>query len=112
MTMDRNAYLGALYDALAELVPGQERAEILRYYEEYFDDAGPDGEAAVIEGLGDPQVLAQKLAAEAGYSVAAAPPEKGPRQRLVGVDRGLDRGWRFNSGRLLLCGQICRGWPG
>lgn len=74
--MDRNAYLRALYDALAELVPGQERAEILRYYEEYFDDAGPDGEAAVIEGLGDPQVLAQKLAAEAGYSVAAAPRKK------------------------------------
>lgn len=72
--MDRNAYMRALYDALTELVPGQERAEILRYYEEYFDDAGPEGEASVIESLGDPRELARKLAAEAGYEAPAAEP--------------------------------------
>lgn len=72
--MDRNAYLRALHDALTELVPAQERAEILRYYEEYFDDAGPEGEASVIENLGDPRELARKLAAEAGYEAPAAKP--------------------------------------
>lgn len=72
--MDRTAYLRALYDALTELVPAQERAEILRYYEEYFDDAGPEGEASVIESLGDPRELARKLAAEAGYDAPAAKP--------------------------------------
>lgn len=72
--MDRTAYLRALYDALTELVPAQERAEILRYYEEYFDDAGPEGEASVIESLGDPRELARKLAAEAGYEAPAAKP--------------------------------------
>lgn len=80
--MDRNAYLRALYDALTELVPAQERAEILRYYEEYFDDAGPEGEASVIESLGDPRELARKLAAEAGYDAPAAKPapvKRGPK---------------------------------
>lgn len=78
--MDRKTYMRELYDALSELVPGQERIEILRYYEEYFDDAGPEGEAGVIQGLGDPRLLAEKLAKEAGYEIPAAEPvpaEKG-----------------------------------
>ena len=65
--MDRKAYLQALDQALAARVPAQERADILRYYEEYFDEAGPEGEAAVINELGDPLALAQRLAAEGGY---------------------------------------------
>lgn len=67
--MDRKAFLSELDRALAALVPDQERADILRYYEEYFDEAGPEGEAAIIEELGDPGALAQRLAAEGGYSV-------------------------------------------
>lgn len=70
--MDRNAYLHALNQALAAQVPDQERADILRYYEEYFDEAGPEGEAAVIEELGDPLELARRLAAEGGYGQPAA----------------------------------------
>lgn len=66
--MDRKAYLRALDQALAARVPAQERTDILRYYEEYFDEAGPEGEAAVINELGDPLELAQRLAAEGGYS--------------------------------------------
>lgn len=66
--MDRNEFLSALDRALAGLAPDQERADILRYYEEYFDEAGPEGEAAIIEELGDPEKLAQRLAAEGGYS--------------------------------------------
>ena len=56
--MDRKAYLWALEQALSGLVPARERAEMIRYYEEYFDDAGPEGERGVIESLCDPRELA------------------------------------------------------
>lgn len=76
--MDRKAYLQALDQALAALVPPQERSDILRYYNEYFDEAGPEGEAAVIEELGDPAALAQRLASEGGYG---HPSPTAPRRR-------------------------------
>lgn len=74
--MDRTEYLWALDQALAERVPAQERADILRYYQEYFDEAGPEGEAAVIAELGDPRALAQRLAEEGGYGQSAAAPRR------------------------------------
>lgn len=74
--MDRTEYLRLLDQALAARVPAQERADILRYYQEYFDEAGPEREAAIIEELGDPQELAQKLAEEGGYGQSAAGPQR------------------------------------
>lgn len=78
--MDRKEFLKGLEEALSNGVPARERAEMLRYYEEYFDEAGPEGEAAVIESLGDPRALGKKLAAEAGFdapvSQTAAPKKR------------------------------------
>lgn len=71
--MDRKEYLWTLDQALSSLVPAQERADILRYYQEYFDEAGPERESAIIEELGDPHALAQKLAEEGGYGRSAPP---------------------------------------
>ncbi len=45
--MNRNEYMAALRRALSGL-PEEERASALRYYEEYFDDAGPENEQKVI----------------------------------------------------------------
>ena len=42
--MNRADYMAALRRALSVL-PEEERANALRYYEEYFDDAGPENEA-------------------------------------------------------------------
>lgn len=81
--MDRTEYLRALDQALAERVPAQERADILRYYQEYFDEAGPEGEAAVIAELGDPRALAQRLAEEGGYGQPAAAPRRSSRGPVV-----------------------------
>ena len=39
--MNRADYMAALRRALSVL-PEEERANALRYYEEYFDDAGPE----------------------------------------------------------------------
>ena len=52
--MTSREYLEALGEALSTLVPDRERSETLRYYEEYFEEAGPEREAEVIQELGDP----------------------------------------------------------
>ncbi len=81
--MDKRAYLSRLSDNLERYVPDQERWDILRWYEEYFKDAGEENEQAVIQELGDPATLARRLAEERGYGQK----RRGPRmwQILVGA---------------------------
>lgn len=65
--MDKLTYLAELAEGLARWVPERERQDILRYYAEYFDEAGPDKEGQVVAELGDPWALACRLAVEGGY---------------------------------------------
>lgn len=51
-------------EAGLQRVPQEERENAVNYYTEYFEDAGPENEAAVLEELGDPAKIAQKIAAE------------------------------------------------
>ena len=60
--MNRADYMAALRRALSVL-PEEERANALRYYEEYFDDAGPENEAKAIEELGEPAKVAARILA-------------------------------------------------
>lgn len=53
-------YLNALREALGVL-PDEERANAIRYYEEYFLDAGPENEGRVIQELGAPEEVAQQI---------------------------------------------------
>ena len=65
--MDKLTYLAELAEGLARWVPERERQDILRYYAEYFDEAGPDQEGQVVAELGDPWALSCRLAVEGGY---------------------------------------------
>ena len=65
--MDKITYLAQLAEGLARWVPERERQEILRYYAEYFQEAGEDREAEVVAELGDPWALSCRLAVEGGY---------------------------------------------
>lgn len=65
--MDKLTYLAELAEGLARWVPERERQDILRYYAEYFDEAGPDKEGQVVAELGDPWALSCRLAVEGGY---------------------------------------------
>lgn len=65
--MDKLTYLAELAEGLARWVPERERQDILRYYAEYFEEAGPGREAEVIRELGDPWALSCRLAVEGGY---------------------------------------------
>lgn len=68
--MDKLTYLAELAEGLARWVPERERQNILRYYAEYFEEAGPDREAQVVQELGDPWALSCRLAVEGGYVTA------------------------------------------
>ncbi len=83
--MNSREYLEALGAALATRVPIKERMDILRYYKEYFEDAGPEREAEIVRELGDPEALADKIAREGGFLTgeAAAEPPKQARKRRV-----------------------------
>lgn len=59
--MSREDYLGTLYANLRRL-PEEELASVMKYYEEYFQEAGPDREAALMEELGPPEELARQIA--------------------------------------------------
>lgn len=61
--MNRTEYMAALRRALSAL-PEEERANALRYYEEYFDDAGPENEQKVIADLGSPEKVAGQILAD------------------------------------------------
>lgn len=58
--MSRKEYMEQL-DMLLRDIPHMERREALKYYEDYFEDAGEEHEADVIEELGSPEELAKKL---------------------------------------------------
>ena len=74
--MNKEQYLQKLRESLNGLSAG-DAAEIMQYYTEYFEDAGPEREAAVIEELGDPA----GLAAQAAEALGQTP----------GTDRSLNR---------------------
>lgn len=65
--MDKITYLAQLAEGLARWVPERERQDILRYYAEYFEEAGVEREAEVVAELGDPWALSSRLAVEGGY---------------------------------------------
>ncbi len=68
--MDKLTYLAELAEGLARWVPERERQDILRYYAEYFEEAGPERETEVVAELGDPWALSSRLAVEGGYVTA------------------------------------------
>ena len=71
--MDKQTFLRRLEEGLRQLPP-EEREDILAYHREYFQDAGPEQEAMVIQELGDPDLLARRLLSEYGEQPPASPP--------------------------------------
>ena len=91
--MDKITYLAELAEGLARWVPERERRDILRWYAEYFEEAGPQREAEVVAELGDPWALSCRLAVEGGYvtqeKAASWRPRKIWRRVLLGTAVGL-----------------------
>lgn len=62
--MNRETYLRILRAQLTGRMPCGDMEDILRYYEEYFEDAGQDRETIVISELGSPERLARQILGE------------------------------------------------
>lgn len=58
--MNRAAFMDRLRELLSDITEA-EREEALNYYEDYFDDAGVENEASVIEALGSPEKVAATI---------------------------------------------------
>lgn len=82
--MTRSEYMKELKERLYRL-PGDEREAALSYYEEYFDEAGPDRENDVIRELGSPASVASRILAD--YAMKAA------RQYPHNPKKGLSAIW-------------------
>lgn len=60
--MSRKAFMARLDELLADITEA-EKEEALSYYEEYFEDAGPENEEEVIQSLGSPEKVAATIKA-------------------------------------------------
>ncbi|MBC5738259.1 DUF1700 domain-containing protein [Lawsonibacter faecis] len=60
--MNREEYLQELYARLSNRLPRQELDNVMKYYEEYFDEAGSAREQEIIAELGTPAELAAEIA--------------------------------------------------
>lgn len=58
--MNRDRFMKELEQLLMDL-PVDERREAIQYYNDYFDDAGPENEAWVINELGSPEQVARTI---------------------------------------------------
>ncbi|HIT06995.1 MAG TPA: DUF1700 domain-containing protein [Candidatus Scybalocola faecipullorum] len=58
--MNRSEFMFQLAQHLADLSQA-ERSEALKYYQDYFDDAGPENEQNIIEELGSPEAVAASI---------------------------------------------------
>ena len=61
--MNREEFMQQLARLLSDL-PENERMEAIRYYNDYFDEAGPENEAKVISELGSPGKVAAIIKAD------------------------------------------------
>ena len=59
-SMNRMEFMRQL-ESLLQNIPATEREEALQYYNEYFNDAGPENEQNVVEALGNPAKVAENI---------------------------------------------------
>ena len=64
--MSKETYLRFLRAYLTGRLPGGEVEEIMRYYTEYFEDAGEGREQVVMTELGSPEHLARQILGQRG----------------------------------------------
>jgi uncharacterized membrane protein len=74
--VNKYRYLDILDSRLQGALPREEYQNVMQYYNEYFADAGMDREAEIIEELGDPEALANRIIADSTGRGAEPAPEK------------------------------------
>ena len=70
--MTKDQYLILLRAELTGHIPEEELEDIIRYYNEYFEEAGPERERDVMVELGSPERLGQKILNQEDFRESAA----------------------------------------
>lgn len=65
--MTKNEFIKKLEVLLSD-IPLDERTEALQYYENYFDDGGPEREQSILSELGSPEKVAASIKADLNIS--------------------------------------------
>lgn len=92
--MNKDQFLQRLSELLDQLSP-EERRDAIRYYVEYFDEAGPENETRILLELGSPEETAAAILADYGY---AMPDDDGGQTSKPSVFHALHRaGHQFAS---------------
>ena len=104
--MNRTEFMRRLAQALCDM-PEEERRRALEYYENYFDEAGPENEAEVLRTLGAPEKVAADILRDFAESDSAQTDAKAraheTEQRAAdGASRMKDRFQTMDSGQKLL----------
>lgn len=82
--MNKDAYMEALAVQLRKL-PREDYVRAMEYFEEYFDEAGPENEQQAIGDLGSPETAARQILMEIAV--------KNSEQTQKSVKRGLNGVW-------------------
>ncbi|MBQ1931812.1 MAG: DUF1700 domain-containing protein [Lachnospiraceae bacterium] len=77
--MNRLEFMKQLARLLDDL-PREEKIEVLKYYNGYFDDAGAENEAEIIAQLGSPEKVAAEVKAGMEDAFATEEPEESQRE--------------------------------
>ena len=104
--MNRTEYMRQL-ESLLQNISATEREEALQYYNEYFNDAGPENEQNVIEALGNPAKVAENIKkdilwngyGENSYQRAGADIRQIRRQKMVMENNVTGRAMRHKLHR-------------
>lgn len=93
--MNRKEFLRKLQLELYKL-PRHEIDDAIAYYNEYFEEAGPDQEQAVIKELGTPSKIATQIKAD--YAVRQLESMESNRGNRAGNNAGANAGGNYNTG--------------
>ena len=99
--MTKEQYLFLLRAELTGRMRQEEMEDILQYYTEYFEDAGPERERDVMISLGSPQRLAEKILGQEPRE-EMAPMEADYRQ----IEEPAGMGWRIPRQALIALAVI------
>ena len=85
--MNRTEYMNALEKRL-RILPGDSYREAMAYFQEYFDEAGPEREQQAIEDLGSPESAAEQIITNMAIDKTSVP-HKGIRKNMNALWIGI-----------------------
>ncbi|MCI8370962.1 MAG: DUF1700 domain-containing protein [Lachnospiraceae bacterium] len=85
--MNREEFMKQL-ERLLQNLPEEERQDALQYYEDYFEDAGPDRETEVIRELGSPEHVAESICEDLDMNQQKNPWESKEAKNTQGYQSG------------------------